>query len=166
LPEAAGWPKIPGVRLPPPRLIEYRLDFGPDWSRGIVRFEPPHVGNPYVTLVPAVDEDGNGRAGIRLPAIQVPIATYTGWNYRAAALKSTDQFDGEAGSFFPFAATRAKKSGDDSRRSIEERYSSRDQYLGKIIVAARELIAQRLMLAEDVPEIVDQAAMFYDWAAK
>ncbi len=166
LPENAGWPKIPGVLFPPPRLIAYRLDFGPDWSRGIVRFEPPHVGKPFVTLVPAVDADGNGRAGIRLPAIQVPIATYTGWNYRAPSLNSTDQFDGEAGSFFPFAKTRAKRAGDDSRLSMEERYSSREQYLGKIIVAARQLIGERLLLPEDVPDIIDQASTFYDWATK
>ena len=34
------------------------------------------------TLVPAVDADGNEIAGIRLPDIAVPLATYTGWNLR------------------------------------------------------------------------------------
>lgn len=64
--EAAGWPKIPGVHFPVPYLKTYRLDFGPDWSRGLVT-EPPKVGHQYVGLVPAVDEDGNSKAGIRMP---------------------------------------------------------------------------------------------------
>jgi hypothetical protein len=50
---AAGWPVVPGITMPPPMLITYRLDFGPDWGRGIVAYEPPRVGNPF-TLKTAV----------------------------------------------------------------------------------------------------------------
>jgi hypothetical protein len=154
------------LRLPPPILITYRLDFGPDWPRGIVGFEPPHVGKPYVGLVPAVDQDGNARAGIRLPAVQVPVATYAGWNYRAAEIGSPDQFLGEAGSIYPFAPTRAKRPAGDSWMSIEERYTDRDQYLGKIAIAARQLVAGGFLLAADLPDLIDQAATYYDWAAR
>ena len=164
---AAGWPKITGLRLPPPMLITYRLDFGPDWKRGIVSFEPPHIGKPFVGLVPAVDQDGNARSGIRLPAIQVPIATYAGWNYRAPEIGSPDQFDGEAGSIYPFARTRSEKAKTgDSRNSLEERYTSRDQFLGRTIVAARELVTDGFVLAEDIPDLVDQAMAQYDWATR
>jgi hypothetical protein len=165
-PDRAGWPKIPDLRLPPPMLITYRLDFGPDWARGIVGFEPPHVGKPYVGLVPAVDADGNARAGIRLPAVQVPLATYAGWNYRAAGIGSADQFLGEAGSIYPFAPTRARRPAGDSRMSIEERYTSREQYLGKIAIAARQLIAGGFLLAADLPDLIDLAATYYDWATR
>jgi hypothetical protein len=165
-PDAAGWPKIPGLRLPPPMLITYRMDFGPDWPRGIVGFEPPHIGKPYVGLVPAVDRDGNARAGIRLPAVQVPVATYAGWNYRATEIGSPDQFLGEAGSIYPFAPTRARRPAGDSRMSIEERYTSREQYLGKIAIAARQLIAGGFLLAADLPDLIDQAATYYDWATR
>jgi hypothetical protein len=164
-PEAAGWPKIPNLRLPPPMLITYRLDFGPDWSKGIVGFEPPHVGKPYVGLVPAVDQDGNARAGIRLPSVQVPVATYAGWNYRSPGMGSADQFLGEAGSMYPFARTRAQRAVGDSRRSLEERYASRDEYLGKVAVAGRQLINERLMAAEDLAEVIEQAAAQYDWVS-
>jgi hypothetical protein len=165
-PDAAGWPKIPGLRLPPPMLITYRLDFGPDWPRGIVGFEPPHIGKPYVGLVPAVDQDGNARAGIRLPAVQVPVATYAGWNYRAAEIGSPDQFLGEAGSIYPFAPTRVRRPAGDSRMSIEERYTSREQYLGKIAIAARQLIGEGFLLAADLPDLIDHAASYYDWATR
>jgi hypothetical protein len=162
---AAGWPKIPGLRLPPPVLITYRLDFGPEWARGIVSFEPPHIGKPFVALVPAVDQDGNARAGIRLPAIQVPIATFAGWNYRAPKIGSPDQFDGEAGSIYPFPRTRAEQAAaGDSRISLEERYTSRDQFLGKTTLAARQLLTDGFLLAEDIPDLIDQALLQYDWA--
>jgi len=164
---SAGWPKIPGLRLPPPMLITYRLDFGPDWKRGIVGFEPPHIGKAFVGLVPAVDQDGNARAGIRVPAIQVPIATFAGWNYRSREIGSPDQFDGEAGSIYPFARTLSEKAATgDSRNSIEERYSSRDQFLGKTIMAARQLVADGFVLAVDIPDVVDQAMTQYDWATR
>ena len=163
-PAKAGWPKIPGVRFPPPLLITYRLDFGPQWSKGIVSNEPPKIGKPFVGLVPAVDEDGNARAGIRLPTIAVPIATYSGWNYRAAKIGSADQLNGESGSMFPFAARRDERAAGDSRLSMEERYSSREQYLGKVMAAARELIAERFWLAEDLPDLIDQAWAQYEWA--
>lgn len=164
-PGAAGWPKIPGVHLPPPMLVTYRLDFGSEWPRGIVTVEPPRIGKPYVGLVPAVDSDGNALAGIRLPAVQAPIATYAGWNYRAASIGAPDQLFGEAGSIYPFARTRSdREARGDSRLSIEERYTSREQYLGEIVVAARQLIAERFLLAADLPEIIDLAIEQYDWS--
>ncbi|HYM09303.1 MAG TPA: alpha/beta hydrolase domain-containing protein [Bryobacterales bacterium] len=163
-PKAAGWPAIPGVRLPPPMLVVYRLDFGPEWSRGIVGYEPPHVGRPFAGLAPAVDQDGNNRAGIRLPEIQVPLATYAGWNYRTPSMGLPDQFAGETGSFYPFARTRAERiARGDPRLSIEERYTSREQYLGKIVEAARRLVAERFLLAQDLPDEIDRALAYYDW---
>jgi hypothetical protein len=36
--------------------------------------------SPYRPLVPAVDDDGNDRAGLLLPDIAVPLGTYTGFN--------------------------------------------------------------------------------------
>jgi len=159
-PSDAGWPKIPGLTLPPPMLITYRLDFGPEFAtKGIVAFEPPIIGKAYVGLVPTVDEDGNARAGIRMPPVQVPIATYSGWNFRTPPMGSPDQLSGEAGAFYPFARRRAERTAGDSRRSIEERYMSRDQYLGKVIAAARQLIGERFWLVEDLPDLIDQAGV-------
>jgi len=63
----AGWPAIPGFDLPQQPLRAFHLNFGPDWSKGIVSVEPPEVGKPFVVRVPAVDADGNVKAGIRLP---------------------------------------------------------------------------------------------------
>ena len=79
-PDRAGWPAIPGFALPQLPLRAFHLNFGPDWNRGIVSVEPPEVGPAFTVRVPAVDADGNARAGIRLPDIAVPLATHAGWN--------------------------------------------------------------------------------------
>ena len=45
---------------------------------------PPRlVGTPYPIFVPKVDADGNDIAGVRLPEVAVPVATYTGTALRA-----------------------------------------------------------------------------------
>jgi hypothetical protein len=55
------------------------FDYGPEFSQGIISVLPPKlVGTPYPALVPKTDADGNDLAGIRLPDVTVPVATYTG----------------------------------------------------------------------------------------
>ena len=65
------------------------LNFGPD--RAVPTVIPPEVGDVYPSLVSAVDADGNEVGGIRLPAIAVPLATYTGWNVRHADIGGPGQ---------------------------------------------------------------------------
>jgi len=102
-----------------------------------------------------------------MPAVEVPIATYSGWNYRAPNTGAPDQFAGEAGSIFPFARTRAERQASgDSRLSIEERYASRDDYVAKVALAAKKLVESRYLLAEDVPDVTAFAAAQYDWAVR
>ena len=161
----AGWPKIPGIPFPVPNIKEYRLDFGPDWDKGIA-IEPAKVGQMYVNLVPAVDANGNSRAGIRLPAIEVPAGTYGGWNFRDPAIAKPQHLFGEIGSFHPFARTKEEREASgDSRVSIAERYKSREEYVAKADAVAKGLVKDRLLLAEDEQEPVQQAAALYDWAS-
>ena len=54
-------------------------------------------------LVTQVDGDGNERAGVRLPELAVPLATYTGWNFRSPAIGGADQLVNLLGSAIPFA---------------------------------------------------------------
>jgi hypothetical protein len=53
------------------------------------------IGKAFVVRVPAVDADGNVRAGIRLPDIAVPLATQAGWNYGDASIGAPDRLAGE-----------------------------------------------------------------------
>src|SRR5881409_1651046 len=118
--------------MPPPsaypRLADGTLTApdGADWDKGIVSIEPPEVGRPFVVRVPAVDADGNVRSGIRLPDIEVPLATHAGWNYREASIGAPDRLAGEIGSYIPFPKTRAdRERTHDPRKSLEERYGNR-----------------------------------------
>ncbi|MBL9198881.1 MAG: hypothetical protein JNL39_00185 [Opitutaceae bacterium] len=121
-------------------------------------------GAPLPLLVSQVDLDGNELGGIRLPDIAVPLATYTGWNFRAQNAGSPEDIVPLAGSWIPFAATEAARaSAGDPRRSIAERYASRADYLGKVERAAGELVEQRFLLAEDVAAIVNAAGKQWDW---
>ena len=107
-PDRAGWPAIPGFQLPQQPLRAFHLNFGADWAKGIVSVEPPEIGKPFVVSVPAVDADGNVRAGIRLPDIAVPLATQAGWNYRDRSIGAPDRLAGEIGSYLPFARTQSR----------------------------------------------------------
>ncbi len=161
--EAAAWrqnfPNIPGAGLPEAPFAPYRLDFGSRWnSERIAEIVPPRIGQPYRTLVPAVDADGIERAGIHLPALSVPLATFSGWNLRGAEAGAEGKLTRLTGSYFPFARTKEEreKSGD-PRLSVAERYSTRAAYVAKVIEATRKLQEERLLLEEDAAEIVQQA---------
>ncbi|HEY7294635.1 MAG TPA: alpha/beta hydrolase domain-containing protein, partial [Dehalococcoidia bacterium] len=161
---AAQWPAVPGVRFPGGPRPAYEPDYGPEWTRGIIAQEPPASGREYPTLVPALDADGNELGGVRLPEVAVPLATYTGWNLRHPNTGAPEALANVLGSAFPFAATaeQAATAGD-PRRSIAERYAGRDEYLSQVRAAANELIARRLLLAEDLPAVLERAAA--SWAA-
>lgn len=164
-PKAAGWPHIPNLSLPSTPLTPVRMDFGPRFSRGIVDFEPPRLGAPFVVLVPAVDASGNDRAGIRLPQIEVPLATQTGWNYRDTSVGSSDRLASEIGSYFPLAKTELeRRQSGDARLSIGERYRDESDYLGKIAAAGLALVDQRFLSADDLPELLKRAQRHYRWA--
>jgi len=164
-PDRAGWPAIPGYDLPQQPLRAFHLNFGPDWAKGIVSVEPPEVGKPFVVRVPAVDADGNVRAGIRLPDIAVPLATQAGWNYRDASIGAPDRLAGEIGSYIPFAKTRAdRERAHDPRPSIEERYRNRDEYIGRLAAATLDLVERGYVLQEDVADLIKRAVEHYNFA--
>src|SRR6202007_1209966 len=139
------FPQIPGLRFDALYNRQLFLDYGPNIHRGRIDIHPPRpIGKgAYTILVPKVDRDGNDIAGIRLPAIQVPLGTYTGWNLRPRGL-AEDELSGLLGSFIPFAKTQAEREKRrDPRLSLEERYKSHQEYVQQVSWAARNLVGQR-----------------------
>ncbi len=157
---STGFPNIPGVRYYGLYNRQLFLDYGPNIIRGRMDVHPPtQIGNGgYTVLVPKVDSDGNDLAGIRLPAIQVPVGTYTGWNLRPRGL-AEDELSGLLGSHIPFARTRAqrRKTGD-PRLSLEERYKGQSDYVQQVSRAARTLVSERFLLFEDAERLIADAA--------
>ena len=134
------------------------FDFGPQFADGILSVLPPHlVGTPYPALVPKTDADGNDVAGVRIPDVAVPLATYTGWALRAYPAGADDGCDA-AGQTIAFAKTKEEcLARGDSRPSLEERYPTRDDYVSKVNAAAAGLARDRLLLDEDVQAYVKKA---------
>ncbi len=155
--EEFSFPPLPGVRAPAELGRAYALDHGPQFrSKGVITLEPPKVGGAYPFLVPRVDEDGNEVGGLRSPEISVPLATYTGW-------VPSNPLSG-AGLYIPFARTRAEREANgDPRLSAEERYKSREEYLGLVAQAAMDLIDGGYLLDEDLSGVLSRARAQWDY---
>ncbi len=156
----AGWPAIPGALAPEDYYQPFRLDPGPRWaSQGIADQVPPEIGPAFTTLVPAVDADGNEVAGIRLPHVAVPLATYTGWNLRDASWGAGGMLTRWMGSYLAFPRTEAERAGlQDPRRSVQERYPTHEAYVAEVERVCRELMGRGYLLERDAAVLVRDAA--------
>jgi Alpha/beta hydrolase domain len=171
-PDQVRFPRIPansygGVTRPavkftadndPLHVQDYGKDYNPADTSGIIAADAPKLSAArYGTLVAQVDADGNDLGGIRDVFVQVPIGTYTGWNYFNKNFFE-DGFCTLTGSFIPFAPTKAERLAVvDSRPSIEERYPTREAYVAAFRKAANDLVAQRFLLPDDAIRLVSQA---------
>jgi hypothetical protein len=119
---------------------------------------PRHIsGSEYRLFVPKVDSDGNEVGGVRSVELQVPMGTHSGWNLRAQGFME-DELCYLNGSYVPFAKTKeAQEKSGDPRPSVEERYKDNADYVSKLSLAARALIEERFLLAEDAERIIAAA---------
>lgn len=164
----AQWkfPRIPGVNTPREASLAYHIDRTVRFMSAATHkeedfaVEPPRVGNAFGVLVPQSDGDGNDLGGVRLPELQVPLATYTGWNLRSPSIGAPEQRLSFLGSWIPLAKTaeERKKTGD-PRLSIAERYASQEEYMSKFEKAAKKLVEQRFLLQEDLPAMLERGKL-------
>ncbi|MCH8191993.1 MAG: hypothetical protein IIC80_11665 [Chloroflexi bacterium] len=154
--------RLPNVSLPQRLQPAARLDYGAETRQGRAVRLPPNMAETYPALVSNVDGDGNEVAGIRHPEVEVPLATYTGWNGRHPQIGGADQALFLAGSTLPFPRTATEReASQDPRPSIAERYPDQDAYVNRVEAAARKLVSDRYLLEEDVGPIVRDAARRY-----
>ncbi len=153
-----AFPDLPGVLYPPSYYQPYRLNLGPRWhSEGIADNVPPTVGQRYVTLVPQVGPDGNEIAGIKLPEVAAPLATFTGWRMRSPDYSNTLRRN--RGSVFPLPRNRtAREAEEDPRRSVAERYPTAAVYLNEVTTSLLDLKRRRLLLDEDLVRLLGAAS--------
>jgi hypothetical protein len=145
---------IHGVALPTFNYEVYRTDLGADWSRGVTT-EPPRIDGVYPTLVPQINSDGIEIAGVHLPEIAAPLATYTGWNLRDPKIGFPDSRASFVGSYIPWA-----------KAEVIDRYRNREEYLGHFTAEALEGVHDRFLLADDLPLIIGRAGAEWDLATK
>ena len=135
-----GFPRLPGFaytsRLARPTVIKSEE-------------MPPTKGATYPVFVPKTDADGRDIAGLRLPTLEAPAATHTGWNLRKAGFGEGELCDNN-GAMISFAMTREQRlKNNDPRLSMAERYPNEGDRAGAIAKAAQQLIRDRLLLEED-----------------
>src|SRR5437660_10980636 len=111
------------------KTTRYRFNYGVNfYETGIATINPPVITPPYEdnslngpiypSFVPKTDSDGNDIAGVRLPDVTVPLATYTGWALRAGP-QANDGCE-SSGQYIPFAHTAAARAASgDPRPSVE-----------------------------------------------
>ncbi len=109
------------------------------------RVRLPSGDRTYRTLVCRVDQDGNEVAGIRLPDIAVPLATYTGWNEYKPPYPKGELADRD-GSRLPFP-----------RERIAKLYKNRADYVAKVQAAVDALMKERFLLKEDADRYIEKA---------
>lgn len=147
-PDKTGFPAIPGAAV-----VKVTNQVAPpgDWVN------PRRPDKAYRTLVCRVDADGNEAAGIRLPDIAVPLATYTGWNEYKPPYPRGEIADRD-GSCLPFPVDKAaRESSRDPRPSVAERYGNGAEYVAKVEAVVAALVKDRLLLAEDAERYIERA---------
>jgi hypothetical protein len=162
---STGFPHIPGVAYSGFKTTRYLLNYGPHfYETGIPTinppmFKPPYQDNPtngaiYPSFVPKTDADGNDLAGVRLPEVQVPLATYTGWALRAAP-QDNDGCEG-SGQYIPFPRTKEDRlASGDPRLSIEERYPDVEIYSSLLRNAINKLERAGFLLPSDAQAMLN-----------
>ena len=168
--ELATWrkqfPDVPGMTRSGIMFRPLRLDPGPRWfTQGIADHVPPKIGPAYNTLVPAVDADGIERAGVKLPRVSVPLGAYSGWNVRGKRGGAEGMLGRFTGSWMPFARTKKERQASgDPRRSVQERYPTRADYISKIAAAVLDLRRRKLLLDEDALRILEKSRRHELWS--
>lgn len=159
-PPPSAYPRLSDGSLVSPTNLNFpKLPAVPDPSLGMA---PRGTWPPQ--LVPQTDRDGNEIAGVRLPAIAVPLATYTGWNYRNSAPGLPPSRTKSSGSFISFK--RTPEQGVEAgapRPSIADRYSSRNEYERLVNDAASQLSDAGFILHQDIPKIFEEATELWDY---
>ncbi len=142
---AVKFPAIPGVRSPT-HVEQHRLD-----------------GTLVPFLVPQVDGDGNEVAGVRTAESMVPLATYTGWNFRNRSSGGEALLVSLLGSRLAFPKTAADAAATkDPRTPVSERYESRESYLAKAQGVCDTLVKGGYLLSGDVPQVMRRMQQQWD----
>jgi hypothetical protein len=151
------------IKSPDSPLLAVRMDSG-ERTPGVPTLIPPKVGKPYAIFVPQVDDDGNDIGGVRVPELAAPLATYMGWNLRNPSTGAPVDLVQLTGSYLPFSRTREERHrAGDMRLSIAERYASREDFLGRVGKASQALVAQRLLMPDDVVHVMKRAEDHWDF---
>ncbi|MBL9144207.1 MAG: hypothetical protein JNM99_11060 [Verrucomicrobiaceae bacterium] len=175
-PPTSVYPKLSDGSLTPIADIRYPKVLGitaPNALKAGGRAGNPQLPNgagegaELPLLVPQVDADGNDLGGIRMPDLAVPLGTAAGWVFRPKSMGSPHELMMLKGAWIPLAATKTQREKkNDLRPSLEERYSSKNEFMTKVKAAIEKLIEQRLLMPDELEPQLKQASERWDWVVK
>jgi hypothetical protein len=120
---------------------------------------PAHLSKAIIEI-PKRDEDGNALGGVRLPDMQAPLGVHARQNPPLSFLCML------AGGYVAFPRSHADAdAAHDSHRAVLERYQTRNDYVNRIRIAARELERDGFLLPDDATIIIQSAAENPLWRA-
>jgi Alpha/beta hydrolase domain len=105
----------------------------------------------YVVHLPTSDAQGNDKGGVLMPDLAVPLTTSKGYNLRKSGFVAGDQ-SGLSSSQLAFAVLTSAKKTSDPRKSVQELYSTKDNYKIEWDKAVDALATKKLLLPDDVTE--------------
>lgn len=121
---------------------------------------PAHLPKAVIQ-VPKRDEDGNSLGCVRLPDMQAPLGANAQQNPPLSFLCAL------AAAYVAFPRTQADADAThNSHRPVMERYKTRNEYVNRIRMAARELARDGFLLPEDAAIIIQSAAENPMWRAR
>lgn len=144
VPAAHAYAAIPGLNYQAQQMRAQAIE--PTLDGPVVRGE-------YPLFVPRPGQDGNAIAGIRLPIVAAPRATYTGWNPVTDSEGAQDLCT-QMGGVLPLPDHATPN---DPRPSLDQLYPSPDAYVAAVRLAAAELVASRLLLPADAEAAITAA---------
>jgi hypothetical protein len=155
----SGWHGLPGVRYPEVIHQPELQDRGPEFYRfRRTTIEPPISRGTYSVKIPKCGADNNELGTLLLPAVAVPVATYTSWNTRNRTVGAEGEMLGLQGGYIPFAKTKADRERlGDPRPALLERYFEFDDFRRQYRAVLDRGIEQRTLLAEDADELMKLA---------
>ncbi len=159
----SGWRALPGVRYPQVIQQPSFRDYGPYFlSKRQITQHPPIPRGDYRVLVPQYGPDDNELGMLLLPSVSVPVATLTGWNLRNPKIGAPSELMRLQGAYIPFPRTTTERQeAGDPRPALLERHHDFEGYLKEYEAAARRLVEERYLLAEDVVMLVQRARKNY-----
>ena len=162
--ESLRFPALADIRKPSEPHKAYRVFYGLDFaSKGIISVDPPEANGSYPILVPQVDSDGNELAGVKMPEVAVPLATYTGWNVFNPESGPATLLSSMQGSYIPLARTRADRERANDPRHRRRALRNREQYVARVSASARELVQQAFCSRTTSPGSLNGRAIIGAW---
>jgi hypothetical protein len=112
----------------------------------------------YVVHLPTQDGQGNSKAGVKMPDIATPLATFVGYSIRKPGFAAGDQ-NGLSSSQLAFALNTSAKNSADTRKSVQELYGTKAGDLAAWNAAIDKMVADKVMLASDAAEYKNRGLM-------